>query len=388
MCAAVRFYAVARAGLDAAEAHLLAELDVQGVCDREFGSSTATWVTAETMAARSAVVARLRLGTRLRRLDVVDEALGEGRITADHARVLTDAVANPRVADEIIALQPHLVARAQRCPFRVWRSEVAVLVELLDQDGGFDPDRELARNRLNLRNNGDGSVTFSGELVGEHALRFTQLLDAETDRLWRRHRDDHAECPELPVPTRSTLCALALVDLLAKGAAGQTPTGQGPLVDITLVRRADQAPAHMEGAESVGTVDGSHVGDDVIRHLCCDAAATPIDLNADGNPLYVGRQTRYANPRQRRALAVRDGGCVFPGCDMPVGWCDAHHIIPWENDGPTDFDNLALLCRHHHGVTHRNGWTMTAAPDQTFSWVTPGGRTLLSQRQRGRPPNE
>ena len=34
---AVGWVAVARAGLDAFEAHLLAELDVRGVCDREFG---------------------------------------------------------------------------------------------------------------------------------------------------------------------------------------------------------------------------------------------------------------------------------------------------------------------------------------------------------------
>ena len=82
---------------------------------------------------------------------------------------------------------------------------------------------------------------------------------------------------------------------------------------------------------------------------------------------------------------MRDGGCVFPGCDMPAGWSDAHHITPWEHGGTTDLPNLALLCRHHHGVTHRTGWTMTTQPDQTFTWTTPTGRTLHSQRNRGAP---
>jgi len=82
---------------------------------------------------------------------------------------------------------------------------------------------------------------------------------------------------------------------------------------------------------------------------------------------------------------VRDGGCVFPGCDLPTNWCDAHHIIPWDPHGLTDLPNLALLCRHHHGVTHRTGWTMTTQTDQTFTWTTPAGRTLTSQRNRGSP---
>ena len=88
--------------------------------------------------------------------------------------------------------------------------------------------------------------------------------------------------------------------------------------------------------------------------------------------------------QQRRALARRDGGCVFPGCACPASWCDAHHVIAWDHDGDT---NLALLCRHHHGVTHRHGWTMTTKPNGTFTWKTPSGDTLHSQRNQGRPPN-
>jgi hypothetical protein len=379
---AVGWVAVARAGLDAFEAHLLAELDVRGVCDREFGSPTLWWVTSQTRAPRAVVAARLRLGARLRfPLGLTDEALIEGRITSDHARVLADAAANPRIADDIAALQGELIDRAQSTNFRVWRHQMAVLVELLDQDGAFDPDRELARNHMNLRPHGDGSVSFSGELVGEAALSFTQLLEAETDRRWRAQRADHDECPELAVPDRSTLRALAMVDLMAKGSAGHAPTGHGPVVDVTLVIHADDP----DQPDHVQTVDGDHVSPDTARHLCCDATFTPIYVDHNGVPLDAGREIRYANRAQRRALAVRDGGCVWLGCDMPVGWTDAHHITPWEHGGPTDLANLALLCRHHHGVTHRTGWTMTAHADQTFTWLTPGGQTLHSQRNRGSP---
>ena len=120
--------------------------------------------------------------------------------------------------------------------------------------------------------------------------------------------------------------------------------------------------------------------------LLCDPLITALVVDLLGVPLDMGRKIRLANRDQRRALTQRDGGCIFPGCDCPPSWCDAHHVIWWEHDGPTDIWNLALLCRYHHGVTHRRGWTMTAAGDDWFTWTTPTGDTLHSQRHRGRSP--
>ncbi|MCC6183624.1 MAG: HNH endonuclease, partial [Microthrixaceae bacterium] len=100
------------------------------------------------------------------------------------------------------------------------------------------------------------------------------------------------------------------------------------------------------------------------------------------------------------ALAVRDGHCVFPGCDRPASWCDAHHVTRHTDGGPTTIDNLALLCRHHHGVIHRTGWHMTPNPqtdapsrdgadgDQTsfFTITTPDGARLPTHHDR--PPRQ
>jgi hypothetical protein len=134
------------------------------------------------------------------------------------------------------------------------------------------------------------------------------------------------------------------------------------------------------------TPDGSPVPPPVAEVLLCDPAIVALIIDTLGVPLDLGRTTRLANRAQRRALARRDGGCVFPGCDMPVTWCDAHHVTAWHAGGTTDIAHLALLCRYHHGVTHRHGWTMTALADQTFTWTTPHGQTLHSQRHRGRSP--
>jgi hypothetical protein len=70
----------------------------------------------------------------------------------------------------------------------------------------------------------------------------------------------------------------------------------------------------------------------------------PILGGAPSQPLDVGRTSRVVTPAQRTALAVRDGGWVFPDCPRPLAWCEAHHLIHWLDGGPTDLANLALLC--------------------------------------------
>jgi HNH endonuclease len=84
---------------------------------------------------------------------------------------------------------------------------------------------------------------------------------------------------------------------------------------------------------------------------------------APSQPLEVGRTTRVVNPAQRNALVVRDGGCAFPACERPPGWCEAHHLVHWLHGGPTDLPNLALLCRAHHRAVHEGGWRLGRDPD-------------------------
>ena len=75
-------------------------------------------------------------------------------------------------------------------------------------------------------------------------------------------------------------------------------------------------------------------------------------------PLAVGRTARTATPAQRRALAARDGGCIIPGCEIPAENCQAHHVQDWAAGGPSDIDNLALLCWTHHRQVDLTMWTI------------------------------
>jgi hypothetical protein len=90
-------------------------------------------------------------------------------------------------------------------------------------------------------------------------------------------------------------------------------------------------------------------------------------------PLEVGRSRRVVSAAQRAALVVRDRGCVFSGCDRPPAWCEAHHLVPWLQGGPTDLPNLALVCRAHHRAVHEGGWRLGRDPDGRLT-VTPPHR--------------
>src|SRR3712207_9566763 len=92
-------------------------------------------------------------------------------------------------------------------------------------------------------------------------------------------------------------------------------------------------------AVSTGSVGGA----------VCTGGTVPVILNDDGKCVNVGRKQRLFTPRQRTGLAVRDGGCLWPGCDRPPSWCEAHHINQWQRDqGRTDIADGVLLCKHHH----------------------------------------
>ncbi|QNG21369.1 DUF222 domain-containing protein [Rhodococcus triatomae] len=95
------------------------------------------------------------------------------------------------------------------------------------------------------------------------------------------------------------------------------------------------------------------------RLLGCDANVTAIVLDEHGAPLSVGRTRRTVTRAQRTALAARDGGCAFPGCGATAAWCEGHHIRHWADGGPTDLDNLVLLCGTHHRLLHTTDWEVT-----------------------------
>ncbi len=412
----------ARSAFEVAEAHVLGELRVRGVTDRCFGLKTPQWVASQAKVDRRPIARLAHLGVRLRQLPVVDAAVVEGSMSMDHASVLAEAAANPRVGDQVAATQSLWVEKAAGTSFADWKHQVEQTVVLLDQDGGYDPAKDRDRLRARFTTFDEGLTRLTADLVGADALAVRELVEAQADREFHRLKNDVARTSDLPMPGRATLLAMALVELVRRGSVVDQEHTTGPVVDVTLIIEAtERTPLTDLPSTSGDAADGfevfdpyrpvdwvgnavanpleeccgpaetphdHHVHPAVTEMLLCDPVITALIVDSLGVPLDMGREIRLANRRQRRALANRDGGCIFPGCDCPADWCDAHHVIWWNDDGPTDMSNLALLCRYHHGVTHRRGWTMTATGDEWFSWTTPSGDTLHSQRHRGRSPTD
>ncbi|MFP5415459.1 MAG: HNH endonuclease signature motif containing protein [Actinomycetes bacterium] len=99
-------------------------------------------------------------------------------------------------------------------------------------------------------------------------------------------------------------------------------------------------------------------------------------------PLDEGRAQRLFTPAQKLALALRDGGCSFPGCELPPGDCDAHHVAPWLSGGSTDLSNGVLLCPHHHHLVEPNPngppdrqWLIDFDPNGKPTFAAPAGAT-------------
>ncbi|MBX3196464.1 MAG: DUF222 domain-containing protein [Microbacteriaceae bacterium] len=100
------------------------------------------------------------------------------------------------------------------------------------------------------------------------------------------------------------------------------------------------------------------IGAATARRLAADANIIPVVLGGESECLDMGREARLATEAQRRALELRDKGCIWPTCSTPPGWCEVAHDVPWFAGGRTDLDNLMLLCPFHHRVYDLEGWQL------------------------------
>ncbi|MGE0880964.1 MAG: HNH endonuclease signature motif containing protein [Acidimicrobiia bacterium] len=103
-------------------------------------------------------------------------------------------------------------------------------------------------------------------------------------------------------------------------------------IDIDIDRLGDHGDAR--------TLDGFPVDPVTAAQLCCDAAVHRVVMGGSSAILELGRATRVVSASLFTALALRDGGCRFPGCGRMARYTQAHHIWAWEDGGPTKLDNL------------------------------------------------
>src|SRR6266542_3183821 len=169
-----------------------------------------------------------------------------------------------------------------------------------------------------------------------------------------------------PYPRRMADALVELADRALRG--GDLPTHGGEKPTLVLTLDYTKLAAEL----GTGTLDtGGHLPASTVRRLACDAKIIPAVLGGPSQPLDLGRAQRTVTTALRRALVLRDAGCTFPGCDLPPGWCDAHHLRHWANGGPTDLLNTVLLCPRHHHTAHHQHWTIRIAGDGLPEFTPP-----------------
>ncbi len=381
--------------LDATQVHALGELDRRRHTDIRCGASTSKWLAAQASLPMGVARRRLALARRLSddpALEPVADALARGAVGADHARVLAGAV-NERNSHALAPVMADLLEAAPAMVFDVWKAHVEHLASMADPDGSHDPDGDLLANKLRLSRSND-FMLVRGELVGEHAVCVADALNAVADELFHQFtRDAENSGGATAVPSRSTLMALALEEVCRRALATDASSTSKPKVEATLVLHASNDRSGVDGTREgsahldiwglhhhlLGPLPASRV-----PTFLCDAGFHAVVLDSLGRPTDAGREVRHPSTAQRWSLLARDGCCTFPGCDAHLGWLDAHHVRHWAHGGTTDTDNLVVLCRRHHRVAHRSGWSLELDADGWTRWTAPDGHTFFGQRHHHR----
>ncbi len=152
----------------------------------------------------------------------------------------------------------------------------------------------------------------------------------------------------------------ALVEL---ASAGKPANLQITATIETLKGLAGAAGAEMEFSLPISSTS--------VQRMACDCSVTRVLLSQDSMPVDVGRSKRVISGALGRALKARDGNCKWPTCERSASMCDGHHLVHWIDGGPTDLDNLVLLCRRHHRMVHEGGWQLIKTEHQEIVTIAP-----------------
>jgi hypothetical protein len=172
---------------------------------------------------------------------------------------------------------------------------------------------------------------------------------------------------------------MGLVRSRARGGDGTGAT-KSPYFVVVHVPLAALVDESGEGSDLAGELErDGQLKVATVQQLACDATVTLAVDDDEGRTMYEGRSRREPTGAQRREVRRRDRHCRFPGC-ANVTFADTHHIKRWKPDrGPTDLDNLCLLCVHHHHLVHSAGWVMSGNANEELSFVGPSGRVMTSR---------
>ncbi len=301
------------------------------------------------------------------------EAAKQGWISIDHARVMGEShLRTPLSKDEEL----ELVVVAISEDLDEFKKTVARSEDQRRADDGLTRhERQRERRSGKVFDGDDDMVVLHAEFDRIAGERVKAALHDLTDRMFREdsrtesdrtHEQRNADAlvalitqrPDRADNTGSEPETHPDFDTPEAGVANDDASGSGcdlaPQATTLIVSvDYDTLSGQLKNAR---LIDGTPIDNDELRRIACDAGIVPAIFDADGQPLYMGRKQRAATAAQKLTLIARDKQCV--GCGMRASACDAHHIIWWDDDGPTDITNLVLLCPKCHKKVHKQGYAV------------------------------
>ncbi|MCY3926279.1 MAG: DUF222 domain-containing protein [bacterium] len=303
---------------------------------RRNGEAQAAETVRDTLrGSRGAAKRDVRLAGQLTELPDTAKALADGTITPRHAQMIADA------ADETAVDEAELIDAAAREPTDVFGRTVRGHLDRRTDGEDLQERRrrQRARREASITRQPDGMYKLFGLFDPVAGARVETALAAAARKLRRAEDPDNRST----IPQRFADALEMLV----------TRTGSGAKQGTTLVVVADY-DAVAGRLDNARLADGTPLTADELVRLALEARILPAIFDVEGQPLWLGRECRDASEAQRIALTARDEGCV--GCGASHSFCQPHHNRHWEHGGPTDIDNLCLLCSHcHHTLVHRLG---------------------------------
>jgi hypothetical protein len=358
------------------------ELGDEGLSRSENFTSPAKLVSAVTGVSVRESTRRLDLGRRLRGAvmlggivgpepyPVVSVALAAGDLGVEAAAAITrecSVLAERGLeSDAVAGAEQTLVHETtSRALTADQTAKLAIhLRELLDPDGAEPRDDRLQQQRsLTFTQSGDGMLRGKFALTPEQAGVWVGAIQAlQSPRTTGPRFVSEEEYVAGDSRTSAQKNADTVTELIARAAgAPDMPRLAGATTTVNVHVTLDD----LENGRGVGWIDGitEPIPTSTIAQLRCTSPTVTTVFGDRGEILHHGKTRRLFTPAQNRALAARDGGCIWPSCERPPSWCETHHVDEWVADdhppGRTDIDNGVLLCHFHHSHLHKSSWKLT-----------------------------
>ncbi|HWJ82294.1 MAG TPA: DUF222 domain-containing protein [Nocardioides sp.] len=357
----------------ALKARLVAAVDV--LAEEDGARDVAAWVAHHTRADLRATRPEVELAQALdRRWARVAAGMTDGTLSPAQAKVVVealDALPDDLDPDIMTKAETQLVTWCTQFKPHELRLLGKRILTYLDPDAADAEDarrlqheEQNARDkmRLTFKPQGDGTTRISGLLPDSSAARLRTYLEAFTSPR-NPTGTPPGEADRIPYPRR---LAHAFGSLLEHLDPATLPDHGGDATTVIVTIPLAQLQQDLGTASILDGSDpalGPNLSATEARRLACTAGIIPAVLGTNSEVLDLGRTDRLYRPPQRKALRLRDRRCRVKGCDAPATWCEAHHLKPWSEGGPTDLDNAVLICSWHHHRIHDPRYEHQVLPD-------------------------